>query len=168
MTSPRPAHQLALPVPATAGEDHPRDGALSALQAALATADRVALAALAAHLAGVARSRGRVPVPKPGTSRPPRTARRITPRPDVGAVAAFRAHVRLTSVDPDANRFRSYALSWRPTLWGDFALVQTWGRLGSPSRTRTTFFASRPMAQEAIVWLLRRRLRHGYRVVAWD
>ena len=48
------------------------------------------------------------------------------------------------------------------------ALVQTWGRLGSPSRTRTTFFASRPMAQEAIARLLRRRLRHGYRVVAWE
>ncbi len=165
MTSPRPYRQLALPVPATAGE-RPPGAAIASVQAALATADR---AALAAHLAGVARSRGRLPVPKPGTSRSPRGARRIIPRPvDVGAVAAFRSHVRLTSVDPAANRFRAYGLSWRPTLWGDFALVQTWGRLGSPARSRTSFFASRPMAQEAIVWLLRRRLRHGYRVVAWD
>ena len=48
MMSPRPAHQLALPV-APAAEERPRDGALASVQAALATADR---AALAAHLAG--------------------------------------------------------------------------------------------------------------------
>ena len=131
----------------------------------MAAGDR---AALAARLGGVASSRGRLPVPKPGTVRSPRIARRIVPTPvDVGAVATFRSHVRLTSVDPEANRFRAYTLSWRPTFWGDFALVQTWGRLGSPSRSRTTYFAARPMAQEAIVRLLRRRLRHGYRVVAW-
>ncbi len=165
MPAPRPSQQLALPVPAAA-EERPPGAVTSSLQVALAAGDR---AALAARLAGVARARGRIPVPKPGTGRPPRTARRIAPWPvDVGAAAAFRSHVRLTSVDPEANRFRAYTLSWRPTLWGDFALVQTWGRLGSPSRSRTTFFASRPMAQEAIVRLLRRRLRHGYRVVAWD
>ena len=156
--------QLALPLP-PAAEERPPAAAISSVQAALATADRVALDA---HLAAVARARGRVPVPKSGTDRSPRTARRIAPRPDVGAVAAFRAHVRLTSVDPAANRFRSYALSWRPTLWGDYALVQTWGRLGSPGRARITFFAARPLAQEAIVRLLRRRLRHGYRVTAWE
>ncbi len=163
MPVPRPYHQLALPVP-PAAEARPPAAAISSLQAALASADR---AALAARLAGVTRARRRVPVPKPGTARSPRTARRIIPRPDVGAAAGFRSHVRLTSVDPEANRFRAYTLSWRPTLWGDFALVQTWGRLGSPSRSRTAFFASRPTAQEAIV-RLRRRLRHGYRVVAWD
>ncbi len=164
MPVPRPYCQLALSV-APAAEERPREGVLSSVQAALATADR---AALAAHLAGVAKGRGWVPVPKPGTARSPRIARRIVPTPvDVGAVAAFRGHVRLTSVDPAANRFRVYALSWRPTLWGNFALVQTWGRLGSPARSRTACFASRPMAQEAIARLLRRRLRHGYRVAAW-
>ena len=161
----RPYQQLALPVPPAAEERLPR-AVISTVQSALAAADR---AALATHLAGVARSRGRVPVPKPGTARSPQAARRIAFRPvDIGAVAAFRSHVRLTSVDPAANRFRAYSLSWRPTLWDDFALVQTWGRLGSPARSHTTFFASRPMAQEAIVRLLRRRLRHGYRVVAWE
>ena len=75
--------------------------------------------------------------------------------------------MRLTSVDPAADRFRFYALSWRPTLWGDFALVQAWGRLGGPGRTRTRFYASRTAAQGTIARLLRRRLRHGYRVVAW-
>ncbi len=166
MPVPRPYHQLALPVP-PAAEARPPAAAISSLQAALASADH---AALAAHLAGVARARGRVPVPKPGVARPAHAARRrLAVRPvDVGAVAAFRSHVRLTSVDPAANRFRVYALSWRPTRWGDFALVQTWGRLGSPARSRATFFASRPLAQEAIARLRRRRLRHGYRVVTWE
>ncbi len=165
MPAPRPSQQLALPVPAAVAEERPTGAAIASVQAALAAGDR---AALAARLGGVASSRGRLPVPKPGTARSPRTARRIIPRPDVGAAAGFRSHVRLTSVDPEANRFRAYTLSWRPTLWGDFALVQTWGRLGSPARSRTAFFAARPMAQETIVRLLRRRLRHGYRVAAWE
>jgi predicted DNA-binding WGR domain protein len=161
MTAPRPPRQLALPVVGAA-------------------ADRPALAA---HLVTVARLRGRAPVPKPGgivgASRAvgegpaapgghARASRRITPTaPDLGAVAAFRASARLTSVDPAANRFRFYALAWRPTLWGDFALVQTWGRLGGSGRSRTTVYASRAAAQGEIARLLRRRLRRGYRVAAW-
>ncbi len=79
----------------------------------------------------------------------------------------FHAFVRLISVDPAVNRFRVYVLSWHPTLWGDFALVQTWGRLGRPGRSRTTGYPSRAAAQGMIVRLLRRRLQHGYRVVTW-
>ena len=177
--APPPPRQLALPLP-EGTDNRPLRGALAPARSALAAADR---AALAAHLATVARLRGRAPVPKPGgiarvaragtagtvpTGGKARAPRRITPTaPDLGPVAAFRASVRLTSVHPAANRFRFYALTWRPTLWGDFALVQTWGRLGGPGRSRTSFYASRAAAQGAIGRLLRRRLRHGYRVVAW-
>ncbi len=176
---PPPPRQLALPL-AGAADDRPLRGALAPARAALAAADR---SALAAHLATAARLRGRAPVPKPGgTARgargakegpavswgDPRGPRRITPTaPDLGPVAAFRASVRLTSVDPAADRFRFYALTWRPTLWGDFALVQTWGRLDGPGRSRTRVYASRAAAQGTIARLLRRRLRRGYRVVAW-
>ena len=180
MATPHPTHQLPLPLPGTT-DDAPLRDVLAPAHAALAAADRPALAA---HLARVARLRGRTPVPKPGRTGPAarvieagaagsrgtaRTTRRrlIAAPPDLGAVATFRAWVRLTSVDPAANRFRCYVLAWRPTLWGDFALVQTWGRLGRPGRSRTSFYASRAEAQGAIVWLLRRRLRRGYRVVAW-
>ncbi len=175
----RPPRQLALPVVGAAAA-RPLRGALAPARAAAAAADRPALAA---HLAAVARLRGRAPVPKPGAiarvaraaeggTTPPRGAarasRRITPTaPDLGPVAAFRASVRLISVDPAADRFRFYALAWRPTLWGGFALVQTWGRLDGPGRSRTTPYASRAEAQGTIARLLRRRLRRGYRVVAW-
>ena len=163
-----PLRQLALPVSGVT-DDRPPQDPLAPARAALAAADRPALAA---RLAELARRRGRAPVPKPGRAAPAGRARAPRPRvaptePDLGPVAAFRVSVRLTSVDPAADRFRFYALAWRPTLWGDFALVQTWGRLGGPGRSRTRFYASRAAAQGAIVRLLRRRLRRGYRVVAW-
>ena len=92
---------------------------------------------------------------------------RATLQRRIGSRAALHAAVRAAGVDPAANRFRCYVLAWRPTLWGDFALVQTWGRLGHRGRSHTSFYASRAEAQGAIVRLLRRRLRRGYRVVAW-
>ncbi len=179
-TVPPPSHQLALPLVA-ATDSRPLRGALAPARAALAATDRTALAV---HLATIAQLRGRAPVPKlgkiarvvPAAMEGPATPegkaraarRRITPTsPDLGAVATFRASVRLTSVDPVANRFRVYILTWRPTLWGELALVQTWGRRDCPGRSRTSWYASRAEAQRMITRLLRRRLRHGYRVVAW-
>ncbi len=172
--------QLALPLPDTVDPPLLRR-VLSPARTALVTADRHSLAA---HLSEVAQLRGRTAVPKPGALRhvaPAITAetavptefprvlrqRRVIPPSELGPVVRFHAFVRLISVDPAANRFRVYVLSWHPTLWGDFALVQMWGRLGRPSRSQTTSYATRAQAQGLIVRLLRRRLRHGYRVVVW-
>ena len=160
--------QLALPLPKTAAPPS-LHRALAPARTALAAADR---RAIAAQLAGIAHLRGRTPVPKSRPASPrelPRTmGRRLVPTfPELGEVAAFHAVVRLSSVDPMTNRFRFYVLSVRPTLWGDVALVQSWGRLGSPGRSRMTNYATRAEAQAMIERLLRRRLRHGYRVVTW-
>ncbi len=172
--------QLALPFAETT-HGPPLLSALAPAHTALATVDRHALAV---HLAGVAQLRGRSPVPKPGQvsrSRPVTKAERVSSverahdgrrrllpaSTELGTIVTFHAFVRLISVDPAANRFRVYVLSWHPTLWGDFALVQTWGRLGRPGRSRTTGYTSRMEAQGMIVRLLRRRLRHGYHVVTW-
>ena len=168
MTVMQPYDQLALPLPKTAAPPS-LHRVLAPARTALAAADR---RALAAQLAGIAHLRGRTPVPKSGTAGPrelPRTVgRRLVPTfPELGEVAAFHAVVRLSSVDPTVNRFRVYGLSWQPTLWGDFALVQTWGRLGRPGRSRATSYPSRAAAQGMIERLLRRRLQHGYRVVTW-
>ncbi len=160
--------QLTLPLAETT-YSQPFRRALAPARTALATADRQALAV---HLAGVAQLRGRTPVPKTARARSVERAhggrRHLVPSSvDLGTIVTFHAFVRLSSVDPTVNRFRVYVLSWQPTLWGDFALVQTWGRLGRPGRSRTTRYATRVEAQGMIVRLLRRRLLHGYRVVTW-
>ncbi len=168
MTIAKTYAQLTLPL-AEATHGQPLRRALAPARTALATADRQALAN---HLAGVAQLRGRTPVPKPAgarsVERAPSGRRRLMPTStELGPVAMFHAFVRLSSVDPAVNRFRVYVLSWHPTLWGDFALVQTWGRLGRPGHSRTTGYPSRAAAQGMIVRLLRRRLQHGYRIVTW-
>ncbi len=43
-------------------------------------------------------------------------------------LATFSAYVRFESSDPAENRRRFYDLTWQPTLFGDGALVRTWGR----------------------------------------
>ena len=83
-------------------------------------------------------------------------------------LATFSAYVRFESVDPAANRRRFYDLTWQPTLFGEGALVRTWGRQGQSGTTRATIYPDRIGAQAAIHQVVRRRLAHGYRVVDWQ
>ena len=87
--------------------------------------------------------------------------------PPLAAVVRFDQYARLLSLDPGRNRYRFYSLTWQPGLWGGGALVRAWGRLGTPGRSLTAFYPDRGAADPAIRALLRRRLRHGYRVVGW-
>jgi predicted DNA-binding WGR domain protein len=57
-------------------------------------------------------------------------------------------------------------LSWQPTLFGDGALVKSWGRLGTEGRSATVFWGERQDAQAVIDQLVRRRVQHGYQLVA--
>jgi predicted DNA-binding WGR domain protein len=90
-----------------------------------------------------------------------------SPSAAVDRLAAFREELRLVSRDPAKNRDRFYTLRWQPSLFGEPALVRTWGRVGTVGRSRASVYPDATRAQAAIVALLRRRLRHGYRVVAW-
>ncbi len=83
-------------------------------------------------------------------------------------LAGFRAYVRFESVDPAANRHRFYDLLWQPTLFGEGALVRTWGRHGQPGTMRAMFYPNRDDAQAEIRQVVRRRLLHGYRVLDWQ
>ena len=83
-------------------------------------------------------------------------------------LSAFRAYVRFESRDPEANRDRYYDVLWQPTLFGEGALVRTWGRQGQPGTTRATFYPDRDGAVAEIRQVVRRRLAHGYRVIAWQ
>ena len=85
----------------------------------------------------------------------------------VETLVGFRAYIRFESSDPQQNRLRFYDLRWQPTLFGEGALVRSWGRLGQPGRTRVTVYPGRDDAQPEVRQVLRRRLAHGYRVVDW-
>ncbi len=83
-------------------------------------------------------------------------------------LATFSAYVRFESSDPAENRHRFYDLTWQPTLFGEGALVRTWGRQGQPGTSRATFYPDRSCAQAEVRQVVRRRLQHGYRVIAWQ
>ena len=83
-------------------------------------------------------------------------------------LAGFRAYVRFESVNAAENRRRFYDLVWQPTLFGEGALVRTWGRQGQPGTARATFYPGRDNAQSEIRQVVRRRLAHGYRVIDWQ
>jgi predicted DNA-binding WGR domain protein len=85
---------------------------------------------------------------------------------DLEAWLGFVQTLRLVSLDPSRNRARVYVLTWQPTLWGEIALVRTWGRLDHPGRSQSTIYPDRDQAQADLRRLLRRRLQHGYEVVA--
>ena len=82
-------------------------------------------------------------------------------------LAGFRAYVRFESIDPTANRRRFYDLLWRPTLFGEGALVRSWGRQGQSRTIRATIYADRNAAEAEIRQVVRRRLQHGYHVTDW-
>ncbi len=83
-------------------------------------------------------------------------------------LVGFGAYVRFEHVDPAENRHRFYDLTWQPTLFGEGALVRTWGRQGQPGTTRATFYPDRAGADAEVRQVVRRRLQHGYRVIAWQ
>jgi predicted DNA-binding WGR domain protein len=85
---------------------------------------------------------------------------------DIEAWLDFVQTLRLVSIDPSRNRSRVSVLTWQPTLWGEIALVRTWGRLDHPGRTQMTIYPDRDQAHADLRRLLRRRLQHGYTVVA--
>jgi len=93
-----------------------------------------------------------------------RLARRTLPP----VAAYFAVYVRLRSVDLARNRDRSYTLTWQPGLIGDGALMRCWSRTGGAERTRVDYYPDRARAQAHVEAILRRRLRHGYRVLAWE
>ncbi len=76
-------------------------------------------------------------------------------------------YIVLYSIDPDRDRRRYYALTWGPTLFGEWAVERVWGRMGTERRQRAVHFAeTRQEALALVARHLRRRMRHGYWVVA--
>jgi len=51
--------------------------------------------------------------------------------------------------DPKANVYRYYSMEIGRGLFGDWALVREWGRIGRSGQVRTDQFGSEPHAKDA-------------------
>jgi predicted DNA-binding WGR domain protein len=73
--------------------------------------------------------------------------------------------IHLTRTDPTRNMARFYTMALQPTLFGDWALLREWGRIGSAGRLVSSRFASEQEAALAMAGHLKAKLRKGYEAV---
>ena len=86
----------------------------------------------------------------------------LDPQPPVLPEIDGCSYVRLVSIDPKQNRFRFYTISWQKTLWGEWTIRSTWGRLGSMGTSQLRYFESEEALRETLPNIVRRRLARGY------
>ena len=67
---------------------------------------------------------------------------------------------------PARNQKRFYTITVTPTLFGSWALVREWGRIGQPGTVRETGFETEGEACEAGEQWRQRKEKCGYRVVS--
>ena len=79
----------------------------------------------------------------------------------------FRSYAHLVRSDPGEGRQHFYRLQWHPTLWDECALVCIRGRIGTLGHVHVLHAVRTPAAVADADRLVRRRLRHGYRLVDW-
>jgi len=70
--------------------------------------------------------------------------------------------IRLTRSDPSRNMHRFYAMQLWPTLFGEWALVAEWGRIGSRGKVMRQAFQTEELAQTALEKRIRAKTRRGY------
>jgi predicted DNA-binding WGR domain protein len=71
-------------------------------------------------------------------------------------------YVHFESIDPEENRFRFYTITWQQTLWGEWTMRATWGRIGTMGRGQVTYFESEEALRETLPGVVARRLKRGY------
>ena len=71
--------------------------------------------------------------------------------------------IKLTRSDPARNMHRFYALQLTATLFGEWALVAEWGRIGSAGQVQERLFAAPELAAAALAQRQRAKMRRGYR-----
>jgi predicted DNA-binding WGR domain protein len=74
--------------------------------------------------------------------------------------------IKLTRSDPRRNMHRFYALQLTATLFGEWALVAEWGRIGAAGRLQERVFPSLELAQAALAQRQSVKMRRGYRPTA--
>jgi predicted DNA-binding WGR domain protein len=72
---------------------------------------------------------------------------------------------RLERREPARNLQRFYAITVTRTLFGSWAMVREWGRIGQPGTVRETWFETEGEAWAAGEQWRTRKERRGYRAV---
>lgn len=70
--------------------------------------------------------------------------------------------IHLERHDPERDMARFYRLALAPTLFGEWALIREWGRIGSPGTVRETWYETEAIALAEQQKLLRKKLKRGY------
>jgi len=83
-------------------------------------------------------------------------------------LARFHHVIRMISIDPTKNRRRFYELRTQHDLFGDPIVTRTYGRIGTPGRTRISWHTNPDEARTELVSTIALRLRHGYHVELCD
>ena len=71
-------------------------------------------------------------------------------------------YVHFTSIDPEENRYRFYTTTWQRTLWGEWTIRTTWGRIGGSGRSQVAYFDSEQALRQELPGLVARRIQRGY------
>ena len=71
--------------------------------------------------------------------------------------------IYLTKIDPVKNMARFYALDVQPTLFGEWALVKEWGRIGRAGQGRSSLYGEKDQAEAGLAREVGRRIRRGYK-----
>lgn len=76
--------------------------------------------------------------------------------------------VYLTRVDDSKNMARYYRMSLQPTLFGEWAVVREWGRIGRGGQVRTSPYPSESEARLSMATIERQKAGRGYAVAKTD
>ncbi len=71
----------------------------------------------------------------------------------------------LTRHDPDKNMHRFYQTLVTPGIFGDWALMIEWGRIGSPGTVRNVWFTTQEAALQAEQKLCTAKRKKGYQAI---
>ena len=70
--------------------------------------------------------------------------------------------VALRRIDPDKNMARFYQVDVSPTLFGEWAVVRRWGRIGSDGRELEVWYPEAASASKTVQRLVAAKRRRGY------
>lgn len=68
----------------------------------------------------------------------------------------------LIRIDPPKNVHLFYRMEIAPGLFGDWALVREWGRIGQPGQVRVDWYDTDAAAKDARFDILMQKSKRGY------